>query len=356
MTSSDRIFALCGTGRMNHLAQGVLDSFNMLRIGEEPIKLSHINFGVFPDGESDDRIVEWKTINGKHVLFFACTHSDDLILEVLDYAHRIKKQCGAFSLTVVMPYVAHRRQDHPEKKEESHRLLAFFEQLKAAGVDRLIVCDPHSKQMKKNAKTVGLELHVVDPTPEFAVCLIPIIRQAKQDGDRCYFYAPDLGSIERNAALAARFNIPVAVNLKQRIDTNEIIVNTEPSPKDLRAIQNMAQKYGITITIANEELRGSIVFIREDELATARTLRKNADRLRNFFKVKNIFVCVTHPVCVAIRGWKRNVGVLGRTPFDKIFIGDTIYRGYENSTGGIMKSVGMANLIGHTLNKIMKKI
>ena len=109
----------CSRGRMNHLAQPVLGIVNKLRRGEPDVCLSEeIISNRFEDGESDVRIVDYEMIKGRHVVFFASTHEERLVLQALDFCWMFKRQYGAKSLTVVMPFMAYRRQDRPEKKHE----------------------------------------------------------------------------------------------------------------------------------------------------------------------------------------------------------------------------------------------
>jgi ribose-phosphate pyrophosphokinase len=355
MKSSNNFMLLCGAGRMNHLAQGIIKVINQLRRGQPTLNLADIDFSRFSEGEPDDNIVDYEHICGRHVVFFASTHGD-LVLPTLEFCWAIKRQYGATSLTVVMPYMAYRRQDHPEKQGEIHRNLCFSNLLACAGVDHIIVCDPHSKQMGINAESVGIRFHVVDPTAEYVARLLPIIEEAREEHRKFFIYAPDMGSIERAATLARMLDVPVALNLKQRTKTGQIKVRVKPSQDDRRKIVTMAKKYDISVMLANHNLKGADVCIREDELATANTLRKNADILQEIFGVRGVYVCVTHPVCVDVRNWKRNIGVNKDTPFEIIFCGNTIFLGYEHNTGDIIWPVDLSNVIGRKLHRVMESL
>ena len=260
--------------------------------------------------------------------------------------------------------MAYGQQDHPEKKDEAFRILHFLEKIKRAGGERtqIIVCDPHSKQMVKAARSLNLKMHVVDPTSVYVNNLIGYLEQSRREKRKFFLYSPDLGSIKRCIPIAKELNargfeVAIAFNAKRRRKTGKVDVSTKASAHDLRKIQALAKRHGVKIVVASKEiLKGSWCCMRDDILASGSTLQGNAEKQINKFKVYKVLGCVTHPVCVTIDGWKRNIGDEDDTLFVVILICNTIYRTYEDRTGGVLKEVRVDRLMGHKLYQVVAKL
>ena len=351
MANSEEIMLLCGGGDTNHLAQKIIEVVNNRRIGQRELKLSHTDFGWFADEEPDHAFDEWDKIRNKHIVLFLSTHSPELAMELLILIRAIKKRYGAKSLTVVQPFMAFRRQDHPEIKEEFDMNLWFIENLKANGADRVILCDIHSEQTLKNCVEVGLEAHHVKPTPLYAAALKEPIAQAKELGKHTKILSPDKGSLLRAIALAKILSVPVLLSLKKRSETGNIVTNVPPTPSDLELIAAMEQKHGIKIELMSEEMvRDAHIIIREDELDTGGTAADTCRDLPRAGAYQGILV-VTHMKCSP--GWKRKVGRRRTSPFTRVIAGDTINRSYEDQTGGLVVNVSVAPVIAEKLTEIL---
>jgi len=342
----------CGRGDTNHLAAEIIKVVNSRRIGESPLALSHTDFEHFPDGEPDFAFDEWHKIRGKDAVLFVSTHSLELVLEALILIYAIKKRYGAKSLTVVHPFMAFRRQDHPETNEEFYLNLWFIQNMKANGADRIILCDLHSEKTRQNCELIDLEYHHVKPTPLYAAALREPIAQASELGKQTKILSADMGSLPRTIALAKILNLPVLLSLKKRKDTGNIVTNVPPTASDLEMIARMEAENGIKIELINEEaVRDVYVIIREDELDTAGTASETCrDLLRA--GAYRVDLVVTHMKCSP--GWKRKAGRRKNCPFTQVIAGDTIYRGsYENRTGGIIQYVSVAPVIAEKLTEIL---
>ncbi len=352
MAKSEQIMLFCGRGDTNHLAAAIVSVVNNRRIGESRLQLSHTDFGRFPDGEPDYAFDEWHKIRGKDAVLFLSTHSMELVLEALILIHAIKKRYGAKSLTVVMPFMAFRRQDHPEIEEEFDLNFWFIYNIKANGADRLILCDVHSEKTRQNCELVGLEYHHVKPTPLYAAALRESITQASELGKQTKILSADMGSLLRTIALAKILNLPVLLSLKKRKDTGNIVTNVPPTPADLELIARMETENDIKIELISKEVvKDAYIIIREDELDTAGTA---SDTCRDLLGAEayRVDLVVTHMKCSP--GWKRKAGRRKNCPFAQIMAGDTIYRGsYENRTGGIIQHVSVAPVIAEKLTEIL---
>ncbi|MFA6253032.1 MAG: ribose-phosphate pyrophosphokinase-like domain-containing protein [Patescibacteria group bacterium] len=352
MAKSEQIMLFCGRGDTNHLAADIINVVNNRRIGESRLELDHTDFEHFPDGEPDFAFEKWHKIRGKDAVLFVSTHSLELVLEALILIYAIKKRYGAKSLTVVQPFMAFRRQDHPEINEEFHLNYWFIYNLKANGADRLILCDVHSEETRQNCELVGLEYHHVKPTPLYAAALREPIAQASELGKQTKVLSADMGSLLRTIALAKILKLPVLLSLKKRKETGNIVTNVPPTPAHLEMITKMEAEHDIKIELMSEEaVKDVYIIIREDELDTAGTA---SDTCRDLLQAHayRVDLVVTHMKCSP--GWKRKAGRRKNCPFTQVIAGDTIYRGsYENRTGGIIQHVSVAPVIAEKLTEIL---
>ncbi|HRY60374.1 MAG TPA: ribose-phosphate pyrophosphokinase-like domain-containing protein [Patescibacteria group bacterium] len=352
MAGSEKIVVFCGAGRVNRLANLVLRNVNNSRPGEKDLNLSNINFGFWSDGEPDDRIATPAKISGRHAVLFVNCSTTPLVTQALQLMWAIKRQYKAESLTVVMPFMSYRRQDHPEVTHEIHRNLWFMEMLKANGVDRLIVCDVHSDQTRKNAEKIDLVFFNVDPTPAYAKAMFDLVSRLRGELIPTFIDAPDKGSIPRAASLAKELNLPILFDLKKfktRSQTGKITMDKEADEQILSLIKKVKQDYGVESVLMKPDLvSGSVVISREDELDTGGTAAMRGRWYREM-GVAELYLAVTH--LVLSPGWRRNI--TDNSPYTHIFGGNTIYRSYEKSTGGLIKDVDMSLVIGSTLNSVL---
>jgi len=356
MAKSEQILVFCGGGHTNRIALPTIDVVNNLRPGETPLKFSHINFGRYAgDREADDRFENPSEIKDKHVVFFINTNHTHLILQVLQFVWAMKHQYGAKSVNVVMPFMGYRRQDHPEKLQEFHRHLWLVENLKSNGADLLVMCDPHSQQNIANCEQVSLPYRIVDPTKVYAAALSPTISRAKSEGKIILIDTPDIGSFPRALALAKSTDATLILGAKKRDDTGAVAVNQELSDDQISMIKDLAEKSQVKVIYEPnaivELLQNAIVIMREDELDTGRTGAQRARWLRSCGAAE-VHMAVTHMVCSD--GWKRQI--FDNTPFTTIFGGTTIYRPYENRTGGLIQDVDMSVPVAHVLAEVLNEL
>jgi len=341
----DSKFVVFGCDGNHSLDLSIIKEVNGL--AHKRLRFHHINYGDYPDGEMDNQIPHHAEIEGKIAIVFQSAYKPDLKDEFLDICRLVHDQYNAKTVVAVLPFMCNRRQDHEDDLSEANRNEHFIIDMADRGVGHLILCDIHSNSVIKNAKKHGLQAYNVEPARAYASQLRLLVELAKEDGRKFYIYALDEGSIPRAIALAKLLNVPIAVNLKNRKHdgTTERVINTE-------IIKQLSKQYGVELVEVNESLVGASFCIREDELSTGGSAQDAGLFLRNKIKAHELFFCVTHSVCAP--GWKRKLIYVN--PFDNIFVGDTIPRGYRNSTGGQMTSVSMAQGIAHQLIKVIRKL
>lgn len=328
----------------NHdLDEGIIGEIN--NECHAKLRFSHLNLGRFPDGESDVRIPDYQAILGKHVVLMQSAYDHNLMLELLDIAYACKHQYGAKSLTVVMPFMYYRRQD-AKRDSEINRSKWLAHNLKSNGADNVILCDIHSQTTLRDFREVGINVCNVDPNLAYARHLRLSIQIAEEDGRGFYIYVPDEGSIPRAKPLAELLNVPIAINLKVREENGSVA-----RIYDENRIKELEDKYQVKLVEVDESLAGASFCIREDELSTGGTAAMAAVFLKKEIKAHEVLFCGTHAVCAD--GWKRKI--IDPDIFDNIFLGNTIPRGYYNSTGGKISTVDISHQLATQIILMIRK-
>lgn len=354
MLDTSRFVVLGGNG--NHeLDKEIIAAVNQIVAGgqgADQLVFSHLDGGRFADGESDLRIINWQGLAGKHLIVFQTTRrrsreTHELIAELLTMAWAAKYQYGALSVTAVVPFMSFRRQDHPENLDEIHRNRWLIHMMAACGIDRLVVCDIHSDQTRQNCEQEGIQFYNVPSASVFANHLRPMVEIAKSQGRKFFIYAPDAGAVPRAIALAKELGVGVTVTLKERSHDGNVEIK-----EDLETLQALSKRYGFELMPADERLAGASICLVDDELSTGRTASKTGHSLLDDLGVHEVFFCATHAVCAD--GWKRTF--VSNTPFARIFLGNTVHRGYFDTTGGAITNVNVAQAIAYALLVVLNSI
>ena len=149
--------------------------------------------------------------------------------------------------------------------------------------------------------------------------------------------------MNRSVSLAKILGVKVVISPKLRKPNGEIEIVQKGDFED-HVKDKFPEHSDLLMPFNNGNLKGKLVAIREDELSTGGTANKTGKNLKKM-GVDQLFFCGTHPVCAP--GWKRQL--LDDNPFDRIYLGDTIPRSYQNRTGGIVTTVSMASVIAGDL-------
>lgn len=335
-------FAVVGGTGNHHLDHSVIDWIN--NTTGSNLKFKHIDFDAYPDGEADFRFTDPTSLAGKNMIIFQSVYDDIFEKELLDLAGAAKFQYGARKVIAVLPFMHYRRQDHKDKIQEIDRNYLFIRQLKACGVDTLILCDIHSEITLDNCRELDIEAYNVSGAQIFADRIQPIADILRSDGLKFYVYSPDGGSIRRAYELARILNVPVLIDLKKRDFSGRLEI-----VRDEERLLEIRQKYEWEINFADGELvKDAVVCLRDDELATGSTGKMTGWHLRDL-GARHLIFCATHPVCCP--GWKRTF--IDKSPFDMIIFGNTIPRTYKDETGGKITNVFMTKVIAQQLLKVM---
>ncbi len=354
LSNGDRFLVYGGTG---HHAFDVEVLSHVNAMAGLVLTFNHIWYYPYPDGEPGLRFPtkDVERIKGRDIIVFSCPITAKLQRELCDIVTGAKRQYGARSITLVMPFMPFRRQDHADIFEEITRLRWFFSDLKHWGVDSIVVCEPHAPEStKKFADEFGIRLFAADPTKIFAENLRSMVR-GFPGGDSTKIYSPDLGSVSRALALARALGLTVVATPKRRMNGRVMTV------EDKNFLKIIHERYGADAPVACdvESIKGSNLIMREDEVDTGRTSSMTAYQLRQA-GAKSVHLVATHPVCSP--GWKGTLFPFGEDqPFNTVWLGNTRPRGsdetrYEGSTGGLVHEVDMSSVVAGTVIEALKAV
>jgi len=349
MLERNRFMVYGGTGHHDFDVQVLTLVNQVMNLG---LKFDHIWHTNFPD-EPGFRLEKHELIKDRHVLVFTCPITDKLENELRDIVTGCRQQYEAQSVTVVMAFMRYRRQDRSEKIGEITRLRWFIRELKHWGVDRLVVCEPHSvRNTQKHCDEFGIRLHVADPTPLFVKAVSPLVQTLRPEN--VCFYSPDFGSVGRALKMAEVLGCSLCATPKIRL--NGRVETVEQADFIQRIVDTFHPK--ICVSCSPTEIAGKHVFIREDEASTCTTATLTATGLRQA-GAASVRLLASHPVCVP--GWQLKLFPEGEMfPFDGIWFGNTRPRGqgtkYEETSGNRVVTVGMEPVVAETLAEVVKDI
>ena len=184
------------------LAQAICDKLEL--------PLGKIECGKFSDGETSVQIKE--TVRGCDVFVIqsTCSPVNDNLMELLVIIDAMKR-ASAGRITAVLPYFGYARQDRKAHARDPISAKLVADILQTAGADRVLTMDLHSSQLQ------GFFNIPVDN-----LMGMPVLAKYVKNLDLpdLTIVSPDMGSVVRSRALAARFNAPLAIIDKRRPRAN----------------------------------------------------------------------------------------------------------------------------------------
>jgi ribose-phosphate pyrophosphokinase len=166
----------------------------------------------FPDGEL--HVVLQRSQTAAHVTILQSTGPpvDEHLVELVMLADA-SKRAGAARVTAVVPYFGYARQDHRGAAGEAIGAKTIAKVLGAAGIDELVVVDPHSAALET---MFDILVQTLTAVPILATALHAL------GGDDAVVVAPDLGAVKLAERYAAALDLPVAVVRKTRLSGENV--------------------------------------------------------------------------------------------------------------------------------------
>ncbi|MCC6740286.1 MAG: ribose-phosphate pyrophosphokinase [Planctomycetia bacterium] len=160
----------------------------------------------FPDGERHVEILE--TVRGRDVYVVQSTAGDPdgALMEALQLADAARRD-DAGRVTAVFPYFAYARQDRRAGGRECVAARLVADLVKAAGVERVVLLDPHSTALEG---FFGMPCEIVSAIPLLAEALRPLVTSST------VVVSPDLGGAKLASQIAALLGVSAAHVHKER--------------------------------------------------------------------------------------------------------------------------------------------
>lgn len=253
---------------------------------ELAVELVDARVARFPDGEAE--VVVDPDLRGQtaYLVQPTCPPVDAHLVELLMLADAVRR-CGTETVVAVVPYLGYARQDRRTEPGQPVGIRVVGDVLHAAGIDRLVVVDPHTRDLEA--------IFSVAVEPATAV---PLLAEALRGGlpDDAVVVAPDLGAIKLAQRYAALLDLPVALVRKTRLSGDEVRAD--------HVVGDVAGRHPIVI---------------DDMISTGGTIAAAVAVLREAGSTSDVTIAATHGVLTPEAS-----KTLGELPIRRLLVTDTI--------------------------------
>ena len=232
------------------------------------IKLGEAEVKSFADGEASVSLYE--SVRGSDVFLInsTCKPVNDSLMELLIMIDACKR-ASAGRVTAVIPYFGYARQDRKAKSRDPISAKLVANMITAAGADRVLTMDLHAAQIQG---FFDIPLDHLLGNPTFVDYYLAKFPETEYNHDDFVVVSPDVGSVGRARAFAAKVHMGLAIVDKRRQKANQCEV--------MNVIGDVAGK-------------DCILF--DDMVDTAGSLC-NAAKALTEQGAKEVYACATHGV------------------------------------------------------------
>lgn len=242
------------------------------------IPMGEADVKTFADGEVSVTLSE--TVRGADVFLIqsTCKPVNDHLMELLVMIDACRR-ASADRITAVIPYFGYARQDRKAKSRDPISAKLVANMLTAAGADRILTMDLHAAQIQG---FFDIPLDHLLGNPTFVNYYLNKFPEDQYDHNNFVVVAPDVGSVTRARAFAAKVHMGLAIVDKRRPKAN------------VCEVMNVIG-----------EVQGKTCIMYDDLVDTAGSLCNAAKALIEVGGAKEVYACATH-------------GVLSGTAFQRI--------------------------------------
>ena len=232
----------------------------------------------FSDGEVSVSLNE--TVRGADVFLIqsTCKPVNDHLMELLVMIDACRR-ASAGRITAVIPYFGYARQDRKAKSRDPISAKLVANMLTAAGADRILTMDLHAAQIQG---FFDIPVYHLLGNPTFVKYYLDKFPENQYNHDDFVVVSPDVGSVARARAFAAKVHMGLAIVDKRRQKAN------------VCEVMNVIG-----------DVKGKTCLLFDDMIDTAGSLCNAAQALVEVGGAKEVYACATH-------------GVLSGPAFDRI--------------------------------------
>ena len=223
----------------------------------------------FADGEASVSLEE--TVRNADVFLVqsTCKPVNDRLMELLVMIDACRR-ASAGRITAVIPYFGYARQDRKAKSRDPISAKLVANMITAAGADRVLTMDLHAAQIQG---FFDIPVDHLLGNPSFVKYYLSKFPEDQFNHDEFVVVSPDVGSVARARAFAAKVHMGLAIVDKRRQKANEC------------EVMNVVG-----------DVRGKTCLLYDDLVDTAGSLCNAAKALVEVGGAKEVYACATHGV------------------------------------------------------------
>ena len=232
------------------------------------VNLGKAEVKTFADGEASVSLLE--TVRGADVFLVqsTCKPVNDHLMELLVMCDACRR-ASAGRITAVIPYFGYARQDRKAKSRDPISAKLVANMITAAGADRVLTMDLHAAQIQG---FFDIPLDHLLGNPTFVDYYLAKFPETEYDHDDFVVVSPDVGSVGRARAFAAKVHMGLAIVDKRRQKAN------------VCEVMNVIG-----------DVKGKTCILFDDMVDTAGSLC-NAAKALTEQGAKEVYACATHGV------------------------------------------------------------
>ena len=260
ITYGENIKIFCGNSN-RAFAEGICKNLGV-ELGKAEVK-------TFADGEASVSLLE--TVRGADVFLVqsTCKPVNDNLMELLVMCDACRR-ASAGRITAVIPYFGYARQDRKAKSRDPISAKLVANMITAAGADRVLTMDLHASQIQG---FFDIPLDHLLGNPTFVNYFLDKFPENQYNHEEFVVVSPDVGSVGRARAFAAKVHMGLAIVDKRR-------------PK-----ANVCEVMNII-----GDVKGKTCLLFDDMVDTAGSLCNAAHALVEIGGAKEVYACATHGV------------------------------------------------------------
>ncbi len=259
ITYGENIKIFCGNSNPE-FAKNICKDLGV-NLGEAEVK-------TFADGEASVSLLE--TVRGADVFLVqsTCKPVNDHLMELLVMCDACRR-ASAGRITAVIPYFGYARQDRKAKSRDPISAKLVANMITAAGADRVLTMDLHASQIQG---FFDIPLDHLLGNPSFVDYYLAKFPEPQYNHDDFVVVSPDVGSVGRARAFAAKVHMGLAIVDKRRQKAN------------VCEVMNVIG-----------DVKGKTCILFDDMVDTAGSLC-NAAKALTEQGAKEVYACATHGV------------------------------------------------------------
>ena len=232
------------------------------------VDLGKAEVKTFADGEASVSLLE--TVRGADVFLVqsTCKPVNDHLMELLVMCDACRR-ASAGRITAVIPYFGYARQDRKAKSRDPISAKLVANMITAAGADRVLTMDLHAAQIQG---FFDIPLDHLLGNPTFVDYYLAKFPETEYNHDDFVVVSPDVGSVGRARAFAAKIHMGLAIVDKRRQKAN------------VCEVMNVIG-----------DVKGKTCILFDDMVDTAGSLC-NAAKALTEQGAKEVYACATHGV------------------------------------------------------------